>query len=98
MVLPFEFPLCCCRVSELTCLSFHSVQFSPGFVVKASTSGHTRALILTCVVGIFHLRLIPVTEKLALKRLPCKAPGVLGSGLGLVDPLSGYCDWVRWKV
>ena len=31
-------------------------------------------------------------------RLPCQAPGVIGSALGLVGPVSVYCDWVRWKV
>ena len=30
--------------------------------------------------------------------LPCQAPGVIGSVLGLVGPVSVYCDWVRWKV
>ena len=25
-------------------------------------------------------------------------PGVIGSVLGLVGPVSVYCDWVRWKV
>ena len=30
--------------------------------------------------------------------LPCQAPGVIGSALGLVGPVSVYCDWVRWKV
>ena len=25
-------------------------------------------------------------------------PGVTGSALGLVGPVSVYCDWVRWKV
>ena len=39
-----------------------------------------------------------MTEKLALQRLPCQAPGVIGSALGLVGPVSVYCDWVRWKV
>ena len=24
-------------------------------------------------------------------------PGVIGLVLGLVDPVSEYCDWVRWK-
>ena len=33
--------------------------------------------------------------KLALQWLPCQAPGVLGSVLGLVGPVSVYCDWVR---
>ena len=40
-------------------------------------------------------RVIPVTQKLALQWLPCQAPGVIGSALGLVGPLSVYCDWVR---
>ena len=30
--------------------------------------------------------------------LSCQAPGVIGSVLGLVGPVSVYCDWVRWKV
>ena len=25
-------------------------------------------------------------------------PGVIGSVLGLVGPVSVYCDWVTWKV
>ena len=25
-------------------------------------------------------------------------PGMIGSALGLVGPVSVYCDWVRWKV
>ena len=41
---------------------------------------------------------IPVTSKLALQWLPCQAPGVIGSLLGLVSPVSVFCDWVRWKV
>ena len=27
--------------------------------------------------------------------IPCQAPGVIGSALGLVGPVSVYCDWVR---
>ena len=34
-------------------------------------------------------------KKLALQWLPCQAPGVIGSALGLVGPVSVYCDWVR---
>ena len=48
--------------------------------------------------GIFPGRVIPVTQKLALQRLPCQAPGMIGSALGLVGPVSVYCDWVRYKV
>ena len=32
---------------------------------------------------------------LALQWLPCQAPGVIGSAVGLVGPVSVYCDWVR---
>ena len=39
-----------------------------------------------------------MTWKLALQWLPCQAPGVIGSALGPVSPVSVYCDWVRWKV
>ena len=46
----------------------------------------------------FRGRVIPVTSKLALQWLPCQAPGVIGSALGLVGPVSVYCDWVRWIV
>ena len=45
--------------------------------------------------GVFHGRAIPVTSKLALQWLPCQAPGVIGSALGLAGPVSVYCDWVR---
>ena len=47
---------------------------------------------------IFRDRVIPVTSKLALQWLSCQAPGVIGSSLGLVGPVSVYCDWVGWKV
>ena len=33
-----------------------------------------------------------------LVAIPCQAPGVIGSALGLVGPVSVYCDRVRWKV
>ena len=48
--------------------------------------------------GFFRGQVIPVTEKLARQWLPCQAPGVIGSALGLVGPVSVYCDWVRWRV
>ena len=37
-------------------------------------------------------------KKMALQWLPCQAPGLVESALGLVGPLSVYCDWVRQKV
>ena len=42
--------------------------------------------------------IIIIIIKLALQWLPCQAPGVIGSVLGLAGPVSVYCDWVRWKV
>ena len=30
--------------------------------------------------------------------VPCLAPGITGSALGLVGPVSVYCDWMRWNV
>ena len=30
-----------------------------------------------------------------VSHLPCQAPGVMGSVLGLVGPMSVYCDWAR---
>ena len=45
--------------------------------------------------GIF---LCHVTEINSLQWLPCQAPGVIGSVLGLVGLVSVYCDWVRWTV
>ena len=40
----------------------------------------------------------PVTIKLVLQWLPCRASGIAGSALGLAGPVSVYCDWVRQKV
>ena len=47
---------------------------------------------------IFLGRVIPVTSKLTHQWLRCQAPGVKGSVLGLVSPVSVDCDRVRWKV
>ena len=73
-----------------------------GLVVKASASraedhGFESRLRWGWVFFFFFFcdRVIPVTSKLALQWLPCQAPGVIGSALGLVGPVSVYCDWVR---
>ena len=42
--------------------------------------------------GIYPCRVISVTQKLALQWIPCQTPGVIGSALGLVGPVSVYCD------
>ena len=46
----------------------------------------------------FPGQVIPVTQKLALQWLPCQASGVIGSALGLVGPLSVYCEWPKNKI
>ena len=66
-----------------------------GLVVKASASGAEdpwfESRLRRDFSGSSH------TSKLALQWLPCQVPGVIGSALGLVGPVSVYCDWVRWK-
>ena len=79
------------------------IQASPfyrlvGLVVKASTSRVEDHGFKSLALGFYQGRVIPMTKKLALQWLPCQVPGVIGSVLGLVSPVSVYCDWVRWKV
>ena len=71
-----------------------------GLVVKESASRAEDPWFESCLRRDFSgvSGVIPVTSKLALQWLPCQAPGVIGSVLGLVGPVSVYCDWVRWKV
>ena len=65
-----------------------------GLVVKTSASrAEDAGFELNLRWNFFRGRIIPVTEKLALQ-----APGVIRSALGLVGPVSVYCDWVRWNV
>ena len=40
-------------------------------------------------------RVIPVTEKVILGWQPCQVPCAAGSMLGLLGPMSIYCDWER---
>ena len=69
----------------LLCSSF-TADHLVGLVVKASTSRAEDP-------G-FESRL----RRDFIPWLPCQAPGVIGSALGLVAPVSVYCDWVSWKV
>ena len=62
-------------------------------MVKVFASG--AGSIPACVVGIFPGRVMPMTLKLAHQWLPCQAPGIIGSPLGLVGPVLVYCYWVR---
>ena len=67
-----------------------------GLVVKASASrAEGPGFESRLRRDFFRGRVIPVTSKLALQWLPCQVPGVIGSALGLVGPVSVYCDWVR---
>ena len=45
----------------------------------------------------FYLIHSPYTDT-GLQWLPCQAPGLVGSAVGLVGPVSVCSDWVRWKV
>ena len=64
-----------------------------GSVVKESApSAADLGSIPAFSVVLFRGRVIPVTSKLALQWLPCQAPGVIGSALGLVGPVSVYVD------
>ena len=38
------------------------------------------------------------TNDLKIGKLPSQALGVIGSAQELVGSVSGYCDWVRWKI
>ena len=56
-----------------------------GLVVKASASrAEDPGFKCRLRKVFFRGRVIPVTSKLALQWLPCQAPGVIGSVLGLV--------------
>ena len=56
---------------------------------------HLAGLVVKASDGIFPGQVTPVTYKMALQWLPCQAPGVIGSALRVVGPVSVYCDWVR---
>ena len=45
----------------------------------------------------FPGRVIPLAYRLVLQWLSCHVPGAVGSVLGLVGPVSIYCEWVREK-
>ena len=68
-----------------------------GLVVKASASkaedpGFESRLRPDFFPGSSHTSEL---KKLSLQWLPCQARGFIGSALGLVGPVSVYCDWVR---
>ena len=68
-----------------------------GLLVKASASRAEDPGFESGLRRDFSDRVIPVTFKMALQWhwQPCLASGDIGSALGLVGPVSVYCDWVR---
>ena len=66
-----------------------------GLVVRRLPRERRPRVRIPLAPGFFRGRVIPVTEKLVHQWLPFQAPGVIGSALGLVGPVSVYCDWVR---
>ena len=64
-----------------------------GLVVKASTSRAEDPVFESRLHWDFcRGRVIPVTSKLPFQWHPGQAPGIIESALGLVCPLSVYCD------
>ena len=66
-----------------------------GLVVKVSASGAEHPGFESRLRRDFSGSSHASDLQLALQWLPCQAPGITGSALGLVGPLSVYCDWVR---
>ena len=77
-----RFTVFCDRLLGLVVKALASTAEDPGFESRFAP-------------GFFRGRVIPATSKLALQWLACQAPGVIGSVLRLVGPVSAYCDWVR---
>ena len=67
-----------------------------GLMVKASASrGAELGSVPTVALDLCPGRVMPVTSKLVIQRLPCQASGDTGSALGVVGPVSVFCDRVR---
>ena len=84
--LPLSSPSC---FLQLLFLLLHRII---GLVVKVFAS---EALVLDSIPP-FSVK--PVTQNLALHRLPFQESGATGSALSLVEPVSVYCDCVRLNV
>ena len=68
-----------------------------GLVVKASAPRAEGPGFESHLRGIFSgsSHTSDLKKKMTVQWLPCQAPGIIGSALGLVGPVSVYCDWVR---
>ena len=66
-----------------------------GLVVKASAPREGRSGVRIPLAAGFSGSSHTSDSKIGTPVAPCQAPGVRGTALGLVGPVSVYCDWVR---
>ena len=91
--------LSCGSKSTLHSLPYANIWPPFGLVVKAFTSRAKDPGFKSCLHRDFsRVESFQWLKKYVLQWWPCQAPGITGSLLGLVGPVSVYCDWVRWKV
>ena len=69
-----------------------------GLVVKVATLRVEDPGFECCLCRDFSESIHTSDYKIGIPVVTLPGPGVIGSVLGLVDPVSAYCDWVRWKV
>ena len=74
-----------------------AVDLFPGGVMSV-TADLFPGGVMSVTVDLFPGGVMSVTSKLVLKWVCCQTPGVIGSALGLVGPMSVYCNMVRLKV
>ena len=87
-----------CHVNDEVCLPLVSVSkgcSSPLYVLESGRSPGSNPACAGIFSGSSHTSDFKIGTPVAI---PCQAPGVIGSALGLVGPVSVYRDWVRWKV
>ena len=77
-------------------LVLQSTDHLRGLVVKASASGAEdpgfESRLRRDFSGSSHTSDLKIGTPVGY---PARAPGVIGSALGLIGPVSVYCDWVR---
>ena len=66
-----------------------------GLVVKASASRAEDPVFKSRLQRNFSVSSHTSDLKIGIQWLPCQALGAIGSALGLVGPVSIYCNWVR---
>ena len=66
-----------------------------GLVGKACPSRVADLTVGSSLSGSSHTGDSRIGTLVASHTSDCQAPGIIGSALGLVGPVSVYCDWVR---